>query len=254
MNFFKQYYEICGALFYPLGFVKKGKSFYRAIGDVVQNFVIEKISSGREVRITFAVLPLCLKLEERDILGGSYCYELRRFEPSGSGNPDAWPCDSTSPKARQSTLAEIERFLKMYLVPLFSRATSSQAAFSELAPLKEKFKKINPPKCIMKRYPTEQRLGDDDPSLFFMALKSGYYSDALLYRQALLMQNRLSYESMMETGYLSAENRKKREERISTLQREVDMLAHGKFSSFEMVIAENEEYSRAALKEMGYNM
>jgi len=252
----EKYYKMCRELTEPYGFKKRGQAFVRVVNDVMQNFLIERIGSDRECRITFAVLPLCMRIEKEYIKGGVYSRELRRFEPAVfPSSSDGWDYDSRSIQSMDTCVAEIARFLGSYLLPFFEHAKSSQTALPELQKLSYLFRET--------RLKGLQLSGMEDRSdglpqllytedIYFMALKNGDYDLALQCKRRNLTRAMANYQSMLEKECLTPENKAERERRIANLETTVERLVAHETDYFQQLLSENEEYSKVVLKELFY--
>lgn len=222
----EKYHKTCSMLTVQYGFKRKGKAYVRVVNDVMQNFMIERINQGRECRIQFAVLPLCMRIEKDYISGGVYSHSLRRFEPITSDsdyNMDSWSYDSNSTTSMDKCIHQIARFIVIYLLPFFERANSSQTALDELIELDKLFDKtrlIGLKICGIEDmsesisnplYPWHNR--------YCMALKQGLYDLAWDCHRLILEQNLDSYSTMLKYG-MSDENKKWREDEIAKLNAE----------------------------------
>ena len=254
MEFFvKNYLNTCMIEFSKYGFKQKKQTFVRVVNDVMQNFAIERLRSGRVCRINFSVIPLCLRIEKEYILGGVYSRELRRFETAHETMVwDGWEYDPKSKVSSNACVDEIVRYLKQYLIPLFERANCCKTALSEIIAVDQLFynnhlasKKIN---GIKGTAGFDAGLNLLDGTKYYMALKNGDYDFALECRKALLNQNFEAYNSMNERGYLTEEDKQRREKRIMVLKLEVEKVSKHDESYIQKVIIENEAYSLNNLK------
>ena len=253
MNYlFKNYYESCKATFSQYGFKKKNGAFARVVNDIMQNFAIEKLKSGRACRVEFAIIPLCLRIEKEYISGGVYSHYLKKFEIVSWTLFDSWEYDKNSEASMDACLEEIMRYLTSYLLPFFERANSCETALPELIKLERLF---NDNRMEILRISGIEDRADpgtefliSDCVKYYMALKNGDYGLALKSRQALLQQNLDAYNSMAEGGYLTEENRMRREKGLETLRDEIDHLSANDIGYFQRLLEENEVYSRENLK------
>ena len=85
---------------------------------------------------------------------------------------------------------------------------------------------------------------------FCMTLKSGNYELAATHLKAIEQQNVNSYNSMLENGYLSDEDKVRREKRIAELRKEIDSIESHDELYTQRFISENEAYSRNNLKDI----
>ncbi len=248
----KNYIEACKPEVLPFGFRRRKNAFVRVINDVLQDFAIEKISSGWAGRVDFAVLPLCSRIEKRDILGGANSHYLKAFEPISGTPSDSWEYDRNSEASMDACLKEIVRYLTSYLLPYFEHATSCKTALPELIKLERTLHAnlVADRKSSGFEYHADPdaELNLSDNTKYFLALKNGDYDLALRSRQALLQQNMNSYNSMSERGYLTEEDRLEREEGIAELRSEIDRLEARDIDYFQRLLEENEAYSRENLK------
>lgn len=238
-------------MFSQYGFKKKNKAFVRVINDVMQNFAIEKLGSGR-IRLEFAIIPLSLRIEKNYILGGVYSYNLRRFEPARWTHWDEWVYNSKSDESMEACINEILRYLTSYLIPLFENACSCKTALPKLIKLEKHFNqnRIAGLKADGIEDGALEGAGLNllDSSKYFMALKSGDYEYALKSRKALLEQNIESYKSMKDNSNMTKEILHERYEAIQELQEEIRHLEEDDRDYFNAMIVENETYSREVLK------
>ena len=254
----KNYIEACKPEVLPFGFKRRKNAFVRVINDVMQNFSIERISSGWACRVDFAIIPLCLRIEKRYILGGVYSHYLKEFELISGTPSDSWEYDKHSEASMDACLREIMRYVTSYLLPFFEHATNCETALPEVI----RFEKILSDKCVAspKSSGIEDRYSDhdsvlkmlqqhllSDSSKYFMALKNGDYDFALRSRQALLQQHMDSYNSMSERGYLTEEDRLRRERSHAELRDEIEHLEARDTGYFQRLLEENEAYSRESL-------
>lgn len=246
----KCYFESCKKVSEDYGFKKVGRAFVRIKNDVVQNFAIEKLRSGRACRVEFAIIPLCLRIEATYVSGGVYSHSLRKFEPSQWTQWDQWEYDPESKDSVETCVAEITRFLTGYLFPFFERAISCETALQELIELEKFFCMTHRKSLRMNGFEdkTKSENQSSDSVQYFMALKAGNYDLALKNRQLLLQQNMESYHLMMEKGYLTAEDRLRRENNFLRIQDEINHLCMCDVEYFRQMMEENEAYSREVLK------
>ena len=245
-----KFLEICTEEFSPYGFKRNGKAFVRVINDVMQNFAIEKLRSGRECRVLFAIVPLCLKIEKQYAKGGVYSQNLRRLEPVLDWNQ--WDCWTFNPKSEESMnecIAEMLLQTKKHLVPLFIRADSCKTAYDELC---EVDRMIYANNLSMRLREVDKKSFKDgvfmlDNAKCYMALKNRNYSVAIEYLKAFEEQNIESYHSMLEMGYLKEEDRIRREESIARLGAEIEIISKPDENYIQELIEQNEAYSIANL-------
>lgn len=248
----KNYIEACKPEVLPLGFKRRKNAFVRVINDVLQNFTIEKISSGWACRVDFSIIPLCLRIEKEYISGGVYPHYLKKFELISGTPSDSWEYDKHSEASMDACLREIMRYVTSYLLPFFEHATNCQTALPEVIRLE---KTLND-KWLASRKSSgiEDHAGPNagldllDSTKYFMALKNGDYDFALKSRQALLQQHMNSYNSMSERGYLTEEDRVRREKGIAELRGEIAHLEAKDTGYFQRLLEENEAYSRESLR------
>ena len=254
-NIRKIYIQRCVETVSAYGFLRKGATFIRAVHDVVQTFTYEKLSSGRECRVLFSVLPLCLRIEKGYMDGFAYSHELRKFEvQQNNEGGDRWKYDPKSEDSIDSCVEEIIRYIKKYLLPFFEKANNSHTAFRELIQVEERFdanrKRGLKLSGIMDRAkPIEERILLDTV-IYYLALKNDDYAFALQCRQALEQQNQNAFENMLAHGYLDEKEKCSREKSIAILQEECRRLAAGDTAYFKQILIENEAYSNRVLHEV----
>ena len=253
MNYLlENYYKSCKTLFAQYGFKKKNKAFSRVTNDVMQNFVLEKLKSGRTCRVEFAVIPLCLRIEKEYISGGVYSHNLRKFESSHFVKWDEWEYDPKSEESMDVCINEIIRYLTSYLIPFFERTSSCETALPELIKLEKLFHHNRKESLRIsgiedRAYPSPGfRLSDSVK--YYISLKTGDFEFALKSRKALLQQNVDSYNSMFEKGYLTEEEQARREKSITKLRDEINRIENKDVSYIRRIIIENEAYSKEVLK------
>jgi len=149
-------------------------------------------------------------------------------------------------------LKEIVRYLTSYLLPYFEHATSCKTALPELIKLEKTLHDnlVADRKSSGIEYHADHDavLNLSDDTKYFLALKNGDYDLALRSRQALLQQNIDSYNSMSERGYLTEEDRLRREKGLAELRSEIDRLEARDTGYFQRLLEENEAYSRENLR------
>lgn len=253
-NFISEYTKRCKSEVLKYGFKQRRQVFSRIVNDVYQNFYVEKLGlypDGRGCRVGFAVLPLCQRLEAEQVSNGMGIYYLRRFEVTHWTEGDGWRYKAESTSI-SNCIEEIMRYLISYLLPFFERADSCETALQELINLEKLFNDNRI--ASLKMNGMEDKAGSDaelrlsDSAKYFMALKNGDYNFALKSRKSLEQQNTNAYNSMSEKGYLTDEDRIRREKNLSKLRDEITYLEASDRNYFQRVIEENEAYSREALK------
>ena len=277
----KKYFEACKAEVEQYGFMRKKKVFVRAVNDVVQIIAVENMKSYRELRVTFSVIPLCLRIEEDYVYWGAYSRELRKFElpdeslfvPGWEPNPplDAWGYNPFSIVSMNECVEQAVHHIKKYLLPFFECANSCETTLPEII----KFEKLVADNSRKIR----QLLGYEDLSSYdteldlldcvkyYIALKIGDYDFALRCRKALLAQNVDSYTafladkskfmSLVEGGQLTGKDRilwneslRRREEGIAQLKCEISKLEQRDEPYIQNLLSENESYSMDTLKKL----
>lgn len=246
--FVENYLETCKAEFSQYGFKQKRKAFVRVINDVMQNFTLEKLRSGRACRVEFAIIPLCLRIEKDYITGGVYSHNLRRFEPAHWTHWDQWEYDPKSEKSMNNCIDEMIMQIKKHLMPLFCKANSCKTAYDELCELdREFYGNVKNMRENDKKY-FQNGVNMLDNTKYYMALKNGNYDIAVAYLKAIEQQNVDSYNSMDEGGYLTGDDRTRREENLVKIRYEIETISKCDESYIQGLIKESEEYSLNNLK------
>ena len=248
----KTYIDACTPELLKCGFARKNKAFVRVVNDVMQILVFEKLRSGRNCRVRFSIVPLCLRIEKEYIVDGVYSRYLRQFELANSREYDDWEYDPKSEESMDKCIKEIIRYINSYLLPLFDRANSCETALPELIKLEKLFNDI--------RLEGLRRSGIKDGACpgaefnlidsvkYYMALRIGDYDFALKSRGALLQQNVDAYNSVLEMGFMTEEVKRRREEGIANLREDISRLERRDEASIRQLITENEAYSLSNLK------
>lgn len=246
----KKYHELIKPIVLDHGFKRKRNVYYRVVNDVLQNFCFEKVCSGRECRVRFCVAPLACRLSEVGI--GLDC--LKSFdtsETSMSPNTwDSWEYDRNEPKSIDACIAEIVRYLKIYLIPYFERADSCQTALLELIgfDIRKNEQRIT----LLNRCGGQDRadilsvLNLYDGCKYYMALKNKNYEFVLLCHKAILKSAMEGYEYAKSVD-MEEESLNERKEAIARLKYEERKLLERDDEYFSKIIWENEEYSRKML-------
>ena len=244
-------WQLCETELLSYRFKRKNGCFVRVVNDVMQNFAIEKVMSGRACRVEFAIIPLCLRIEKKYILGGVYSYNLKKFELAQRTWWDQWEYDKKSEKSMDDCVEEIIRYLKTYLFPLFQCANSCKMALPELIRVEKLFNDNR--KVALKRDGIEDKGGFCtelnllDNAKYYMAIKNGDYNFALKSHKAMLKQNLDSYQSAQNNSFITQEVLEERKVLIEKLRMEVALLEAGDLEYFQKDICENETYSRKIL-------
>ena len=252
-NFTKLYIQRCEPELAKFHFKRKRTTFIRVVNDVMQNVVLEKLHGGREYRVLFSVIPLCLPIKKTYIINGAYAHELRRFEiVRGTMAFDCWECDPKSNECIQACIESITQFIRVHLLPFFECANCCRTALPQLIHLERRFNENRKVSLQLAGIQDAARTTDGvnllDSVKYYMALKNGDYDFALKCRQALEQQNAHSYQDMMARGWLSPKNKLEREHALQALREEIDRLQAGDTSYFHQLLLQNEVYSRESLK------
>jgi hypothetical protein len=248
----KTYLDACTVEFSQYGFKRKKKAFVRVVNDVMQLFSIEKIFSGTACRVLFAIVPLCARIEKHHINGEIYSRDLRRFEVSyDTQSLDIWECGSKLKKDDDHCVADILRYLREYLIPLFIRADSCKTALPEILAVDKLF-------CNNRRIHLRHNFIDDmakpDKTIisafteYYMALKNGDYITTLEYIQDRLQQSLINYKDRLKLSYLSKAMIEKDKKAIAKYKETVSRLEAMDIKYFQCLIEENELYSINTLK------
>jgi len=253
-NFIGEFTKRCKVEVLKYGFRQKKNVFGRIVDDVYQNFYIEKLRltpDERRCRVGFAVVPLCQRLTENQISDGMGIYYLRKFEVSHWMDGDGWRYKVSSEDI-SVCVDEIISFINKYLLPFFERANSCKTALPEAIALEKLFNETR--KESLRQNGMEDKAGSYvdlnllDSAKYYMALKSGDFDFALKSRMALLQQNVDSYNSMKERGYLTEEDRMRREKKLAVLRSEISKIEGRDETYIQQLIIKNEEYSRECLQ------
>lgn len=248
----KNYLSTCIVEFSQYGFKKKNKAFVRTINDVMQNFAIEKIGYGRECRVVFAIIPFCLRIEKKHISGGVYSRELSGFEPLEFGNNTIWNFDPKSEERMDYCISQIIIQIKKHLIPYFTKADSCKNALGEVIRRDKLFNEnikagFRLAGGVDKAQPRAE-IDLLDSTKYFMALKNEDYDFAIKCREALLNQNIDAYNERRYYSHLTTAILEKDLEKIEKLKDEVYRLKTRDIDFFQLMIKENEEYSKETLK------
>ena len=253
----KNYKKICEEEFSAYGFKRNGVVFIRVVNDVVQYWTIEKICAGRECRVSFAVYPICMPLDDKyDFVFGFESFELRRFEasllPFLNDPLDGWDIDPKSNESMDACVSDIVRYIKEYLIPFFDRTNNCGAIAQSYIDLVELFKK-NRLKALAAIGIADGKADlamplNFDPILlmrttYYAALKSGDYSLALKCRKEI---EREKVEACERRGFMKQHDI----DALAKFREEMAHLEAGDYDYFDKIIAENEESTGKLLKSM----
>lgn len=254
MNYLlENYYKTCKSLTEQYGFIKKGQAFVRVVNDVMQNFLIERMRSGKSCRVVFSVLPFCMRIEKEYICGGVEAQSLRMFEPYQWYEADEWHYDPKSTQSMDACITEISRFIASYLLPFFECANSSKTALSAWFELDKHFQHTRQI-CLQLGGIEDAAAPILDPlsycrNRYFLALKNGKYALALKSLRILLETCKKNYYYMVDIG-ISDEDRERREASIAELTSEAEHLQAYDVAYFEKLLSENEKYSKIILQKL----
>ncbi len=244
----KKYLEECIVKFSKYGFKRKKNAFVRVKNDVMQNFVLEKTMLGWSCRVEFAVIPLCLRIEKDYVFGGVYSHDLKRFEPVPFIQPDPWEFNPKSEESMDECIKRIIEQIYKHLIPFFENADSCKNAYKELCDLDRKiYTKSEYSRANDRKY-FHDYVNMLDYCKYWIALKNRDYDSSVKHLKAFEQQHLDSYEAMMKGGYLTDEDKIRREKSIEDLRRKISNVSLHNETYISQIISENESFSLENLK------
>ena len=199
------------------------------------------------------MLPLCQKLEGRNIADGVGLYYLKNFEICHWNERDGWHY-KIEKNSINSCIDEIMRYFDTYLIPFFDCANSCKTALPELIKLEQTFNDIRRAGLKLDGIEDKEAHGDKlfflDSSKCYMALKNGDYAFALKCLEVLLTQNVVALQSLQNNRFITEESMKERRMGIEKMQNEICQAKAENTDYFQSLMSENEAYTRESLKNM----
>ena len=255
-NFISEYTKTCKRIVEKYGYKHKKRVFVRVINDVCQSFFVEKLGltpNGRKCRVCFAVLPLCQRLDEKQVLDGIGKYSLKNFETAHWTKGDCWYY-KTDPSSIKECISEIMRYIMIYLLPFFERANNCNSALQELINIEKLFNDNRKASLELAGIADNAGLYAElnilDSAKYYMALKNNDFDFALNSRKALEHNNANAYNSAFERGEMTEEAQLLREKDLEELREEIKNLEARNLNYFRRLIEENEISSREALRDI----
>ena len=130
--FLQEYKKVFSPLANKYGFRCYKRSFYRVINDVTQFFVLHRwMPFGRNCTIDFGIYPLCMGIENEDLLTAS-------MNISTLTAKNWWSYDISDKITMNQVICDMYASVNEYLIPLLERAVDSASAYEELCSIESR--------------------------------------------------------------------------------------------------------------------